>query len=116
MSVISLLGVNNSAAITLIRWTVVRLNFGTTQTDVLCGWDTAQCCGWASDLAAPGNPSVHNLLQTRSGQKCRLLGRASLDAEGSQALGRRLALLSTAPDISDVSREYESIALPCILA
>lgn len=115
MSVISPLGVNDGAAINLIRWTVVRLNLGATETDVVCGWDTAQRCGWASDLATPGNASGHDL-QTRSGQKCRLLGRASLDAEGSQALRRRLAVLGTTPDFSDVSCEYESIAVPCIVA
>lgn len=106
---------NDQTAVNLIRWTVVRLYVDTTHTDFVCGWDTARSCGWASDLAATSVAGGHEL-QTGSGQVCRLLGRPIQDPEASQALRRRLALLSAGPDFSDVSSEYESIAVPCILA
>lgn len=107
--------VNDQTAINLIRWTVVRLYIDTTHTDVVCGWDIARSCGWAGDLATPSSASGHDL-QTSSGQKCRLLGRPNQDPEGSQVLRRRLVLPSAMPEFADVSSEYESIAVPCILA
>lgn len=100
--------------ISLVRWTVVRFRAKEIQADLVFGWDIENSCGRASSVIEskePRGPSV----RTRTGRAYRLLGSACADAEGDYVFRQKYAELIALCAFTDVSSEYEMLAIPCAI-
>lgn len=104
----------NQPDISLLRWTVVRFKHEALQADFVFGWDAVNSCGRVSSVIAAKDPGSARL-QTRTGRTYRLLGPAGNDGDGQYVFRQKYAELIALCEFSDVSTEYESLAIPCTL-
>ncbi len=100
--------------ISLVRWTVVRFQAKEIQADLVFGWDIEHACGRASSVIESKDPKEPSL-RTRTGRTYRLLGSACADMEGEYVFKQKYAELIALCAFTDVSREYEMLAIPCAI-
>jgi hypothetical protein len=100
--------------INLVRWTVVRFLAKENQADFVFGWDIENACGRVSSAIESKDPTTPSL-RTHSGRAYRLLGIACADVEGEYVFRQKYAELIALCEFTDVSREYEMLAIPCAI-
>lgn len=106
--------VDQQPSINLIRWTVVRFKAGDLQADIAYGWDAASSCGRTSSVITSTDHQARSL-RTRTGRTYRLLGCPSTDLQGEYVFREKYAGLIKSCEFSDVSSEYQSLAISCAL-
>ncbi len=105
--------VDEQSTINLLRWTVVRFKTAEVQADIAYGWDATNSCGRTSSVISSVDENASGL-RTRTGRLYRLLGPSTSDAEGEYVFRKKYSQLISLCEFSDVSHEYESLAVPCV--
>jgi hypothetical protein len=112
MSIRAMPPVNDQPEVSLLSWKVVRFQSKEVQADFVFGWDAANSCGRVSSVITAKEGDAARL-RTRSGRTYRLLGCRGCDPDGEFVFRQKYAELIALCEFSDVSQEYESLAVPC---